>query len=168
MEVLKLINPEGVTEEEVKTYTKQRGAARAVVFDTEGKVALLNVSKKGYYKLPGGGIEEGENKEEALRRECREELGCEIEIGEYLGETIEYRKKFLIEQHCFCWIAQVVGEKGEPHFEPDELEDGFKIEWYPLNEAISVVEKGQRSNYQSQYIIEREATFLKEAQKLRL
>ncbi|MDP3956592.1 MAG: NUDIX domain-containing protein, partial [bacterium] len=93
--MISLINPEGVPEAEAQKY-ERRDASRAVVFDADGKVAVLNVSKKGYYKLPGGGIEEGENKEEALRRECIEELGCKIEMGKYLGETVEYREKFKI------------------------------------------------------------------------
>ena len=34
----------------------------------------------------GGEIEAGESEEEALRREVREEAGCEIEIMKELGE----------------------------------------------------------------------------------
>jgi len=36
---------------------RMRKAARAAVFDHEGNLALLHVSKHHYYKLPGGGIE---------------------------------------------------------------------------------------------------------------
>ena len=56
MKQLKLINPENVSEEEVKNYSV-REAVRAVVFDEDKKVALLYVSKENYYKIPGGGIE---------------------------------------------------------------------------------------------------------------
>lgn len=47
---------------------RKRGAARAVLLDDEGGVYLLNVSKHGYQKLPGGGIDEGENIQQALER----------------------------------------------------------------------------------------------------
>jgi hypothetical protein len=50
MKQLAIINPEHVSEEEVKTYAT-REAARAIVIDAEGKIALLHVSNKGYYKL---------------------------------------------------------------------------------------------------------------------
>ena len=35
-----------------------REAARAVVVDENGRVALLKVGKHSYHKLPGGGIDE--------------------------------------------------------------------------------------------------------------
>ena len=46
-----------------------------------------------YYSLPGGGQQGGEIFTEALRRECREELGAEVEVGdlalvrEYIGKN---------------------------------------------------------------------------------
>ena len=50
-----------VSEEEVKNY-RVREAGRAVVMDRDGMIALLHVTKESYYKLPGGGIEETEDK----------------------------------------------------------------------------------------------------------
>lgn len=57
----------------------------------EGKV-LLTQRKPGRHlglswEFPGGKVEEGETDEEALRRELREELGIESEIGTLCFET---------------------------------------------------------------------------------
>lgn len=40
---------------------------------------------KKYYSLPGGGVENGETKEEALLREIKEEFSVHVQVGQYLG-----------------------------------------------------------------------------------
>ncbi len=42
----------------------------------------------GGWEFPGGKVEDGETEEQALVRECREELAVEIEVGERLGEDV--------------------------------------------------------------------------------
>lgn len=44
---------------------------------------------KGFYEFPGGKIEAGEKAEDAIRREIREELKAEIEVGE-LVDIVDY------------------------------------------------------------------------------
>jgi 8-oxo-dGTP pyrophosphatase MutT (NUDIX family) len=167
MTILRTINSENATEEEVVKY-RTREAARAVVFDSEGKIGLLHVSKVHYHKLPGGGIDEGENIEQALRRECREELGCEIEIGEEIGQIIEYRKIFGLKQTSFVYMAKLVGEKGQPNFMEDELAEGFEIKWVGLDEALDLLRADKPLDKEGElYIVPRDITLL-EAAKAKL
>lgn len=58
--------------------------AGAVVEDREGRILLLNhVFRNGSgWGIPGGFLAAGEQPEEALRRELREETGMEIEAAE--------------------------------------------------------------------------------------
>ena len=57
---------------------------------------------KDWWEFPGGKIEPGESPEAALRREIREELGCEIAIGDLLT-TIEYDyPTFHLSMQCYC------------------------------------------------------------------
>ena len=162
MNQIALINPENVTEEEVQNY-KIREASRAVVFDNENKVALLHATKYNYFKLPGGGIENVENPEAALKRECLEEIGCNIEIIKELGTILEYRKKFNIKQISYCYTAKVVGEKGNPQLMQDEIEEGFQTVWLPIEVALNKVSNGKREIYEAQYMISRDTIILEKS-----
>jgi 8-oxo-dGTP pyrophosphatase MutT (NUDIX family) len=163
MKYLKLINPENVSEEEVKNY-KVREAARAVVFDENNKIALLHVSKERYYKLPGGGLEGSEDQAVALQRECKEEIGCNIEVVGEIGSIIEYRKIFNLKQTSYCYLAKVKGPKGTPDFTDDEKENGFEQVWLSYNDALKALIESKASSIEgSDYIVPRDTTFLEEA-----
>lgn len=162
MKELAIINPENVSEEEALSY-RVREAARAVVFDANGKIALLHVTKKNYYKLPGGGLDEGEDVMTALRRECQEEIGCDVEVIGEIGSIIEYRKIFTLKQTSYCYVAKVVGEKGAPSFTGSEVEDGFKEVWLSYDDAERALAGSRATDYEgSAYIVQRDAILLKE------
>lgn len=57
---------------------KIRTAARAIILDSNNLIALISIPRQGYHKLPGGGLEEGEEIKETLIREVKEEAGIDI------------------------------------------------------------------------------------------
>jgi 8-oxo-dGTP diphosphatase len=63
----------------------------------------------GSWEFPGGKMEEGETRENALHREILEELEVAIEIDEYL-QTVEYTyPNFHLTMHCyFCHVVEGV------------------------------------------------------------
>lgn len=156
-----ILNPENATEQEVLTY-KKRTSVRALVFDGQNRVALMNLTKQGYHKLPGGGIESGETEEGALRRECIEELGCRIEIIRKLAETVEYIKMLKVVHYSYCYLAKVIGEKGVPNFTQEEIKDGFEILWVSSEKALGILESDiTEILVAGLYILPREKYFLK-------
>lgn len=147
----------------------KRKASRAVLFDNEKLIPILYVSKLNYHKLPGGGIDAGESKKEALERECLEEVGSTIEINGKIGKLIEYRSKqrFGIKrdmiQTSYCYYGNILS-KGEPDFTEEELFNGFNIVWLPIEDAIQKMENDIPLDFEGTYILKRDLTFLREFQ----
>jgi 8-oxo-dGTP diphosphatase len=68
-----------------------RVVAAAVIVDGRLLAALRGpkMSRPGRWELPGGKVEAGESDADALVREIREELGCEIAVDACLGEVAD-------------------------------------------------------------------------------
>lgn len=64
-----------------------RVAAYAVVTDDEGRVLLARWTqgRRVAWTMPGGGLEDGEDPEDAVRREVREETGYSVRVDGLLG-----------------------------------------------------------------------------------
>ncbi|MEZ3161839.1 NUDIX hydrolase [Microbacterium sp. BWT-B31] len=64
-----------------------RVAAYAVITDDDGRVLLAhwNESGRSGWTLPGGGLEPGEDPENAVRREVTEETGYRVRVDRLLG-----------------------------------------------------------------------------------
>jgi 8-oxo-dGTP diphosphatase len=123
MKLLKTINLRNVPEEEFEKYSV-RETSRGILLDKDGKIGVVYIPKYDVYQLVGGGIDEGETKEEGLRRESKEEAGVEIEIISGLGLIREIIQESKLVQDSYCYISKVVGKKGEPEFTESEKEDG--------------------------------------------
>ena len=69
-------------------YTKRPGSYGIIIKD--GRIGVVKSSGYDTYFLVGGGIDKGENEAETLSREAIEEIGFQLEVGEKIGEAIEY------------------------------------------------------------------------------
>jgi 8-oxo-dGTP pyrophosphatase MutT (NUDIX family) len=154
-----------IKDKDLSNKYKIREASRAVLFDKKNLVPLLFVSKYNYHKLPGGGIEDGEDKIQALVREIKEEVGSTIEVGKEIGKIIEYRAEFNLKQTSYCYLGKILS-KSSQKLEKGEIDEGLKLVWVSLDGAIKLVENDKPENYEGKFIQERDLTFLKKAKKL--
>ena len=80
----------------------------------------------GRWEFPGGKVEPGESETDALVRECREELGVEIRVGELLGTVAQ--DSFVLRVYRAALLAG----------EPLPLQDHDELRWLAADEAPAV------------------------------
>jgi 8-oxo-dGTP diphosphatase len=119
-----------------------RNSAKAIILEDGQLLVVQKLDGDGayYYILPGGGQVPGETLAEALRRECREELGADVRVGdltlvrEYIGRNHEFAERDVdfhqIEFMFECTLSAREGV-GTGHL----LDDGqVGVAWLPLAE----------------------------------
>lgn len=93
-----------------------------------------------FYILPGGGQRHGETLREGLERECLEEIGTHVKVGEllyvreYIGKNHEFRRShraFHQVENVFRCSLPDPDDIG-PGSEHDKKQIG--VEWIPLEE----------------------------------
>ena len=104
-----------------------------VIINNNGKILILNA---GY--LPGGGVDEGESDEDAIRRELQEELGFAVRDVRKIGSVIQYRnfikKRYVINGYIATYHSSDL--KINPQ---DQGEADFKHHWLKIYDALSLV-----------------------------
>lgn len=104
----------------------------AAIIEHEGKYLATQRGYgewRGFWEYPGGKIEPGEAREEALVREIREELRMGIGVDEFLCTTEYDYPTFHLTMHCYlCHITE-----GTP-----QLTEHLAARWLALEELHSV------------------------------
>lgn len=118
-----------------------REASRAIII-RDGKIALVKSKKEGWYKFPGGGVEKGESKIDAMIRETLEETGISVRretVKEY-GMVHEIRKSIyyddeIFEQKSFYYKADAEDAVVAQSLNGYEAELGYELNWVDINTA---------------------------------
>lgn len=123
--------------------TKKSIDVVAALIEQDGKVFAAQRAYgplAGKWEFPGGKIEPGESKEEALIREIREELDTDIEVGEFFAHVdYEYPTFFLHMDIFRCRVVhgRLTIEHGV-HTDERFIDkaDLLKLDWCPADRTI--------------------------------
>jgi TDG/mug DNA glycosylase family protein len=87
----------------------ERRAVRALVLDRDNRTLLVEFRDQAgqvWWATPGGGVDEGEDTEQTLRRELAEEAGL---VNFELGPEIWHR------EHTFAWAGRILHQQDRIH-----------------------------------------------------
>ena len=121
----------------------------AIIHDEEGRIFATQRGSgdwKDWWEFPGGKIEPGETREEALKREIWEELETRIVI-EHFVQTVEWDyPKFHLTMHCYwCYVESgnltLKEHEAARWLAKDELES---VNWLPADiSVLEVISRGE-------------------------
>ncbi|HWO77419.1 MAG TPA: NUDIX domain-containing protein [Bacillus sp. (in: firmicutes)] len=121
-----------------------RNSAKAIIIIDDKVLLTKNMDDEGYFYLfPGGGQEFGETIHQALIRECIEEIGDLVEIGEllhireYIGKNHEHSSFDMyvhqVEYYFVCNLKNGLSSFKVPT-NPDSHQVG--VEWVQIKDLL--------------------------------
>jgi ADP-ribose pyrophosphatase YjhB (NUDIX family) len=145
-----------------------RYGSRGVLVDGMLNVAMMYMSKINLHKLPGGGINGGENIRDAFLREVKEETGYNAEIIHEMGYIEEHKKRNNFLQCSYCFIAKAYNSSSNTMLTESELELGMEVRWMTLDKALEVMNYSLLicDDYSTNFMILRDKTLLEESVNL--
>lgn len=110
-----------------------RPSVRAIII-RGGRIAMVHSLKYDYYKFPGGGIEAGESRMDALIREVREEAGLCVIAGtvrEYgrVHRVQKGKNEAVFIQDNYYYLCQVQSSIQPQHLDDYEADERFTLEF---------------------------------------
>jgi 8-oxo-dGTP diphosphatase len=101
------------------------------VIRQNGRILAIRCALDGttYYTLPGGQQDHGESLVDALRRECREEISCEISVGDLflIAERPNTGLGHMVDHYFLCHMDPTGRPKVGEH--PDARQQS--VDWLP-------------------------------------
>ena len=139
-----VINDSGLNKEEIDLEVIR---VKALIVNSSGKI--LMAFNNNTFQFPGGHLEDGESKEECIRREVMEETGIIIEeslepflvITTYDDKYFDTNKRVLNSIYYYRIISDEVPNLDNTHYDELELKSDFDLYYVDFSNIGSFIKK---------------------------
>ena len=139
-----VINDSGLNKDEIDLEVIR---VKALIVNSSGKI--LMAFNNNTFQFPGGHLEEGESKEECIRREVMEETGIIIEeslepflvITTYDDNYFDTNKRVLNSIYYYRIISDEVPNLDNTHYDELELKSDFDLYYVDFSNIGSFIKK---------------------------
>ncbi len=149
------------------TEWKERQTVKILLKNHNNELAFVTNPIHGFYLLPGGGVENGEDIFSAADRECQEEVSYSLVNPYILGEIQEWRARDGVQYNTVCVVATVGLKIDSDLRTEDEKKNGLEVQWLSMPQASSILKdqvvklrKDGVSFYNTAFNIVRDQLFL--------
>lgn len=124
----------------MSTPTNYNLRVYAIIMNSKGEFLISDECRNGYSftKFPGGGLELGEGLSDCLKRELKEELNIDAEIGElfYVNDFFQ-KSAFRDTDQLISFYFSVYDYSGKIEVSNHTVpltEEGEKLRWVPMDQ----------------------------------
>ena len=115
---------------------------RAIIIK-DNKILTIKRTKPDaiFWIIPGGGVEKGETNEKALIRECKEELGVDVQVNNLFREMDSKTPKTIGQREYFYFCEIKGGKLGSgdgPEFNDSSYVGKYDIEWIDIDNLRNI------------------------------
>jgi len=150
-----------------KWTVSSRPSARGIIRFENNRIALVYSKKFDYYKFPGGGIHDDEDKIVAMIREVQEETGLVVrpetveEFG-YVGrlQKSNYLPETIFQQDNFYYTCSVESEVTVQNLDDYEKDEEFELRIVDIQQAIETNNRHSSEDSYRLIMVMREAAVL--------
>jgi len=162
MKLIKKITDKDILGTEGLSTKSPRITARAILKNKNGMFAVMYAEKFNLYSLPGGGVEDGEDAVEAVKREIWEETGCRVTSLAELGRVEENRAHCDYTQIDYYFVLTTNDELFHPHLTDNERKNRTTAKWLSAYDMYQKIAFKNHTTNQQKFLQARDVAALEE------
>ncbi|MDO4282604.1 MAG: hypothetical protein Q4D02_03130 [Clostridia bacterium] len=139
MNMISRIKDGDIGQKSIKFSTTKIHCGAYGIVKKEDKIALINVTHRGYYLLPGNIVTDNEDYRSSFLKTVFQQTGCKIDIEKVIGAIEEERCLTRYKQTSYAFIANVIEAGKKEEYSDDEIFYGIKVEWINEDRALSMI-----------------------------